>query len=279
MKIKKRYGVMVLLAVVALVAGLFGTASVAVASPDVETQVAFCVDGSGSIDATEWNLMVNGLATAVEDPATLPQDSTVEITVVQFAGDTASLEVAPTVIDSQATANAVGAAIRGITKRGGFTPTGAGIKMAKEQIVGSPSFAEADRQLINLCTNGRPEPDAEVQKAIDERNAAITAGIDQIDAECIGVTQVWLEWTRDEIAYPEPGVIAPPYPDPPGSQGFVREVTDFNEFAEAIREKFEVIIPPPPPVPGMTSWGIITVVVALGASMVVVLRRRQRLAE
>ena len=247
MKTCRSYGVMAFMLVAALLAGLVGMVAAptqAQAGPaTVKTQLAFCVDGSGSIDGAEWALLVGGLDAAIRDGTVVPRNSTVEVCVVQFAQDYASLEVPPTVIDSQGTADAIGTAILTIPKRGGYTPTGSAIQMAKLQIINSPNFGSADRQIINLCTNGHPEPTAQVQLAIDERNAAIAAGIDEIDSEAIGVTDYWRDWLRDNIVYPEPGVIAPPYPDPPGSQGFVRPVADFSQFAEAIIEKLERIFP------------------------------------
>jgi hypothetical protein len=213
------------------------------ASPAVEMQVAFVIDGSGSIDTSEWALMVDATAAMIEDPDCIPRNSTVELCIIQFAGSTASLEVSPTVIDSQATAEDIADDVRDIVKRGSWTPTGEGIKMAKEQITGSANFATADRQIINLVTNGHPEPDEQPAIAIAERDAAVAAGIDEIDSEAIGVEQVWLEWLRDNIVYPELGVIAPPYPDPRGSAGFVRPVDTFDDFAEALEEKCAVIFP------------------------------------
>ena len=213
------------------------------AAQGVKVQMAVCVDGSGSIDSSEWALMVEGLARAVENSSTCPQDGSAELTIVQFAGYTASLEVAPTVIDSQATADNVAAAIRIINKRGGLTPTSQGIINATDQITSSPNFDPAVRQIIDIATNGHPEPFSERQATIDARNDAIAAGIDEIDSEAIGVTSTWREWLRANIVYPGPGVFAPPYPDPPGSAGFVREVTTFAEFEEAINEKFEAAFP------------------------------------
>jgi hypothetical protein len=230
-----------LIILVAMLSVFPGSGSVTKALDGVHWQVAFLVDGSGSISSTEWGLMTNGLAGAIEDPTCMPHNGTVELWVIQFAGETATLEIGATVIDSLATAQAVANHIRtGIAKRGGYTPTGEAFKMAREELVAHMN-PEA-KQFINLITNGHPQPETtEVPKAIAERNAAIAAGIDEIDSEALGVLPEWLDWLRDEIVYPEPGVQAPPYPEPPGSQGWVRLVETFEEFAEAICDKFERI--------------------------------------
>jgi hypothetical protein len=272
---KTRRGFMALILVVTLLASLFGTASVAQATT-VDTQLGFAVDGSGSISGGEWDTMTEGLAMAIEDGTVVPQDGTVEICVVQFADNIpgAQVEVGATVIDSQATADAVAATIRAMGQMGGLTPTGAGITAVTAEMMASPNWATATRHIINLCTNGHPEPDPpEGQNAIDARNAAIANGITEIDAECIGVTAFWLEWTRDNLAYPEPAITAPPYPDPPGSVGFVVEVATFDDFPVAIREKLEVIFIPP--VPGITGWGLMAAAIMLAVLMPLALRRRE----
>ena len=130
------------------------------------------------------------------------------------------------------------------------------------------------RGIINLCTNGHPEPaDPEQQNAIDARNAAIADGITELDAECIGVTQTWFDWTRDSLCYPEPAVTAPPYPDPAGSVGFAVWVTEWQDFPAAIEGKLKAIIIPP--VPGITGWGLMVAAVMLAVLMPLALRRRE----
>jgi hypothetical protein len=266
-----RYGILAVLLVVALLASMLAMAPVARAQPSVVLQLAIPIDGSGSIDPTEFNLMREGLAQAVEDPNVMRMDGTVELCVQQFAGDIAGgaqVEVSPTVIDSQATASAVATTIRGITQVGGLTPTGAGITLALTEMQNSPNWNVATRHVIDISTNGHPEPeDPEVQNAIDARNAAIAAGVTEINAVAVGVTTQWLEWLRDEIVYPQPGTIAPPY-----TPGFVVEVTDFDGYADAIATKIEKEVEP---VPGIVGWGIAAAVIALGGAMLLMLRRRR----
>jgi hypothetical protein len=264
-----RYGILAVLLVVALLVGMLAMSPVARAQ-SVVLQLAIPIDGSGSIDATEFNLMREGLASAVEDPTIMPQTGVVEVCVQQFAGDIAGgaqVEVSPTVIDSQATADTVAATIRGITQVGGLTPTGAGITLALTEMQSSANWNVATRHVIDISTNGHPEPDSEVQIAIDARDAAIAAGVTEINAVAVGVTTTWLEWLRDNIVYPQPGTIAPPY-----TPGFVVEVTSFDEYAEAIATKIEKEVEP---VPGIVGWGIAAAVIALGGAMFLVLRRRQ----
>jgi hypothetical protein len=208
--------------------------AVAQAGPAVHLQVAFVVDGSDSIDVDEWHLITEGLASAIEDPCITLHNGSVELWVIQFAGSTATLEVDATIIDGQATAHAVGDYLRNdMLKRGGKTPTGEGFRMARERLI--THMDSAARQIIGLISDGHPQPmDVEVPEAIAERNAAIEAGIDEIDCVALDVQPEWIDWLRDEVVYPEPGVLAPPYPDPPGSRGWVRLVATLEQFEGAI---------------------------------------------
>ena len=45
------------------------------------------LDGSGSINEHDWDLMRNGLANAVENESVFPHDGSVELTVIQFGGN------------------------------------------------------------------------------------------------------------------------------------------------------------------------------------------------
>lgn len=252
----RRHAAIPLLLVVALLVSIFGmafaTTPLVEAQPqnEVRVQMVVCVDGSGSISAAEFDLMQEGLALAVENPAILPQDGSVELGVNLFGWESpphAEEVVAMTVIDSQAAADAVAAAIRAMTQPTGWTPTGAAITLATEMMQGSANWDVADLHIINISTDGHPEPDNQVATAEAARNAAIAAGITHIYAEAIGVEAQWLNWMRDYIVWPQPGVIVTTpdqYPEPPGSKGFVRVVESFEQYAEAIAEKIGEIIPP-----------------------------------
>lgn len=51
------------------------------------TQLAMVLDGSGSISDSDWDLMRNGLANAIENKSIFPHDGSVELTVIQFGGE------------------------------------------------------------------------------------------------------------------------------------------------------------------------------------------------
>ena len=137
------------------------------------------LDGSGSIQPADWTTMLEGVATAVEDPRCFSQDGSVELTVIQFAGFTSqlhfgisdtTLEAGPIVIN-QTNNHTVASAIRSISQKGGPTPTAMGIYLAADilsndtngylqgtswQGLGSRHFNPGNRQIIDVITDGAP---------------------------------------------------------------------------------------------------------------------------
>lgn len=145
-----------------------------------KTDIAFVMDGSGSIGNTDWRLQLEGFAGAVEDPGIVPHDGSVKITVVQFAGNSGFVEVPLTQITSQQVADQVAAALRAISQRGGGTPMAEGVNTAAQEIgTGTPGA----RQVMCVSTDGSPNNQ---QAALLAAQNAIQAGIDQIDAIAVG---------------------------------------------------------------------------------------------
>jgi hypothetical protein len=265
---RKRCAALTLLLLVMLLGSMLVGPAAALASNGVVWQMGICLDGSGSIDAGEWNIMLSGLQDAVGDPALVPQDGTVELTVVQFAGrnpedpaNYATLEVGPVVIDAGNVATIV-AQIGSIPQGGGVTPLAAGIDLLvqtmKYEADGSTvrgNWTDADWHAINISTDGLPNRPVDTATAKDAAEAAaanaVAEGIDEIDAEGVGFQPSDLQWMAgqqagsDGIVYPTPGVIVPPEPYPPRPpsgdfKGFVRACADFEDYSDAIKEKFIV---------------------------------------
>jgi hypothetical protein len=134
-------------------------------SPKVSVQLAFVLDGSGSIGQSNFNIALQGLAAAIRDPATVPQDGSVELTIIEF-GDSilAKVEVMPVVITSQTVANTVADLLcqgtncgtHALEYLGGYTPTASAIYLATDTLKASPNYADWKRQAINLVTDGGP---------------------------------------------------------------------------------------------------------------------------
>ncbi len=213
------------------------------------TQVCIALDGSGSIEPGDFTAMKQGLASAIMDSTVVPQNGAMEITVLQFGTFFSETPIiaGPSVVDSAAAANSIGNAILAATQLGGLTPTNAAIDKCKQEITGSANFAGSIRQTINISTDGDPTNQADT---IASRDAAVAAGIDEVDLEAIGNSPSINKML--EIAYPRPGYVAPPF----AGGGFVIQVATFADYATAIRQKLQQIIPQPTATP--TSTGTIT---------------------
>jgi len=208
-------------------------------------QLGLCLDGSGSISAADWTVIKNGVAAAITD--SLPHDSSVELTVVQFGFDTpldSQIEITPTIIDSDAAANGIATTILAMAQGGDNTPMAHGLNLTWSAMKNSPNFVSSEMQIINVATDGLPNillPESPTGIAPDDvtwvRNMAEGEGLDEIDAEAIGMGAD-VTWMRDGLVLPQPGTVAPPY-DP----GWVEYVPDAEAFAEAMTTKFEIIIP------------------------------------
>ncbi|MCD6520785.1 MAG: DUF1194 domain-containing protein [Anaerolineae bacterium] len=238
---------------------LIGTGlSVQAQGPTVRVQLAFILDGSRSIHPTNFTLMTYGLARALNDSSIVPRDGTVEVCVVQFgcpdAEEGIREELAPIVI-TETTIGHIVSHIRQIEQGRGDTPTAAGIRLGTALLRGSPNFARAERQVINVATDGLPydpakfpdDPyDGAKADALAAGHEAQAAGIDELDAEVVGdlgQRPGQLDFFLD-LVFPQPAKLVPPGGMAPG---FVRIVSDFSDFAAAIDEKLASILASPTP--------------------------------
>jgi hypothetical protein len=234
----------------------------------VRVQLAFALDGSRSIHPTNFTVMTYGVARALGNTSVVPRDGSVEVCVVQFglptsAGDTVKVELRPIAITDQ-TMGYIQSTIRAMVQGQGDTPTAGGIRVSTQLLTGSANFAGAERQVINVATDGLPYEPAKfpgvplqdvyalsAEDALVARDEAQAAGIDEIDAEVLGdlgQRPGQLQFFMD-LVYPKPANVVPPDPMAPG---FARIVTDFNDFEAAIYEKLAIILYPTP-TPTLTS--------------------------
>ncbi|MGE0258353.1 MAG: PEP-CTERM sorting domain-containing protein [Alphaproteobacteria bacterium] len=204
-------------------------------------QVGFLLDSSGSITASGWSTIVNGLAGALPQFLGSATD-TFELTVVSFSS-TASTIVAPTVI----TAGNIGALQATITAAP-FLNANTNYQVAFNAITAAmnPGGSNAAASYINFSTDGAPNepPGNPAQDGIDARNAAIAAGIDNISIEGIGAA-VDVGYLTGSICYPQACTIAPTFNFP--NQGFYIAVANTDDYADAIMQKIRVISRVPEP--------------------------------
>lgn len=222
------------------------------------TQLAMVLDGSGSIGTTDFGIMKEGLAVAIE--TYLPHNSMVELTVVHFAGYYANLEVGPIVI-TPANYVTVADLVRAIPYRGGVTPLACGLYLAADTLKASSDYDASYRQVVNIVTDGVPNVDSDpdspytgsynVAGAQAAAEAAMTYllstlamtsdsvsfGGDEVDVEAIDFPIDAYDWLKDNIVWPQPADES----WPPLAPGWIRSIDTYAEFAETIKEKFIIV--------------------------------------
>ena len=243
--------------------------ALAVAAPSTlsastpKVQLAIVIDGSDSISTEEWRLQKFGIADALGKPSVVPRDGSIELCVVQIGasglyGERVHVELEPTVVTEASIATII-ETVRAMRQGRGFTPIAGGIRTSARLITRSPYFAFAQRQVINIATDGMPydqlkfphlpkEENFVVSEAdaLQARNEAIAAGIDELDVEAMGDLgrgKNQRDFLR-ALVYPQPGAIVPPDQMKPG---FARITVDFDDFAEALIAKLNVVIGPVAP--------------------------------
>jgi len=224
------------------------------ADAPLRIQLCMVIDGSGSINSTEWNLITQALSKGVTDA--IPHDGSIELTIVQFGylnGVYARAEVSPTVIDN-ASYYTVAQQVLSIPKMGGSTPTAFGVYLGWQELKNSPRFTVAGRQVINLATDSKPSGAVRNNNAtsdLDENgqvtggddliavvNDAVNQGLDELDIEGISLDADPKDWFRNWVVYPHPGVVAPPF----SKAGWIRFVADVPEFANTLGQKLQAIV-------------------------------------
>jgi len=208
----------------------------------ISTQFAMIIDGSGSISPDSWDLMLDGIYDAVIN--NMPHDGSVEFTVVQFADtilNDARVEVGPTII-TEANYQSIANLVSAITHMYEFTPLAAGINVATNALL--PTASQYTRHIVNIVTDGAPNvPSGTAYTAAVNAiaNMVSTLGFDpdfdEIDVEAIAISPSDFTWMRDNIVWPQPGE------DnwPPMKPGWIRSVSNYQEFSDTIAEKFDII--------------------------------------
>jgi len=233
-------------------------AGAAHAQPQLD--LALCLDSSGSVSSSDFQLQLDGTAAAVGDPAIMPQDGSVRLTVIQF-GSSVSVELPPTEVTA-ANVSSVTTRIRNITKGGGGTNMAGCINEAVAQITGATPVSA--RQVIDLSTDGQPNDSAATLTA---SQAAQAAGIDAMNALGVGsgIDVAYLE----SIVFPQPAG---------GDNGFVTVTADFSAYAQEIARKIQIETRTAggmvEPIPTLGEWSIILLAALLVLVGSTALRRR-----
>lgn len=225
-------------------------------------QLAMILDGSGSINDNDWDIMKQGLSAAIKNDEVFPHDGSVELTIIQFGiyPNLCRVEIQPTIITTsnfQSIANT----IDNLNQGNGGTPMAAGIYLTTDTIKNSDNFNPNHRQIINLVTDGKPTywsnegeyfgrgdgyntDDIDLQTTEYARdytinNLEMTEEKDEFDSLAVGPSnKIDIPWLNSSIVWPQPGYVAPPFNN---GSGWVSHVTNWGEFSERVDMMFRVL--------------------------------------
>lgn len=231
--------------------GVVASSLVALAAPaaHAETiQLGFILDRSGSIGGTNWNIIVDGLAAAVNSFIPVGGPDTYEISVVSFA-TSASIDISNFLVTTagQRTnlANAISALGDGRANDvyvGGQTNFADAFTKMKDVLDNSAVFGPSGLSYVNFATDGVQNVGG---TGVAERNALIAnGGVDNISIEGIG-SGVDGNDLRTNFCYPQPCDTTIPYNFP--AQGFYIGVASAQEYASAIGNKIRTVTRVPEP--------------------------------
>jgi hypothetical protein len=208
----------------ALLAMTFTAAGSALANTTVGLELSLLVDVSGSISDSEFALQRTGYANVFTNSNfysnVVGNGGSLAVNLIYWSGTSQQTQaVGWTLIDSQATATAFGNDIAGAARPySGNTAPGSAINFAV------PLFAsntyDSARQVIDVSGDGAQNEGASTLAA---RNAALAAGIDQINGLVILGEAGLLAWYQNNVQG--------------GTGSFVNTAADFASFATAIDEK------------------------------------------
>lgn len=240
------------------------------------TQFVVLLDGSASIPSSgSWQLVVNGLEQAFSNELAVPQDGSVELTIIQFGvNDVCSkVEVGPVIIN-KTNIFSIGNLINDLkSKQGrGKTPIASAFYLGNYKMIKSTNFGGFNpdyRQVILLVTDGNANVISNTgsycgtfstetlgkisaAKARDYllSNLKMTMDRDEIDVIAVEpgtrYSPIDEQFLCEKIVWPQPSYNGTPPPEndlgwPPEGPGWYRYVKSWQEFADTINETVSVI--------------------------------------
>lgn len=225
----------------------------------VNIELTLLVDVSGSIDNSEWALQRTGYANAfinLNFNSVIGAGNSVAVNMIEWDGNANQQEVvAWTVINSQASAIAFGNAIAAHSRAfpGGSTAVGQALTFGRNSILNN-NF-DSDRQIMDVSGDGADNVNAD-PFTVNQRNAALAAGIDQINGLVILGENGLEPWYNANVKG--------------GANAFVQSAANFAAFGDAIDTKLHLELGGGVPLPSAAGLGF------LGLGVVGVQRRRVR---
>jgi len=230
------------------------------------TQFAMIMDGSGSIVASDWQLMRKGFSQALINDSVFPHDKSVELTVIQFGGSSpphAQVEIPPTIVNNQLSTpgyyQTISTKITNLAQLQGYTPMGCGIRLAADQLHNQGNFSQNTRQVCLMVTDGLANcnwisgtytgqyqgyPAGKSATEAARTYLLSTLGMnptqDEFDSLAVlgGSEPPDITWLNNTIDWPQPGHIAPPFVK---GFGWVSSVTTWQDFSARISQIFKLL--------------------------------------
>ena len=108
-------------------------------SPPELTDLVLLLDGSGSIDAADWRLQLDGYAAALRDTVNFPVDGSVAVSVVQWSADGSQpetrTEIPLTVLKDAAGVEGVVAKVLAVSQIGASTNPGDALRTGTDELL------------------------------------------------------------------------------------------------------------------------------------------------
>lgn len=220
-------------------------ASVPAVSSAAVIQLGFILDRSGSIGGGNWNTIVDGLSSAVGSLIPVGGANTYEVSVVTFS-TSASVDIANVLVTDATSRTNLATAIFNLgdgrsndVYNGGntnFADAFSKMTATLNNTIGGAAFS-----YVNFATDGVQNTGG---TGVTERNALISAGVDNISIEGIG-SGIDTADLQGNFCYPQPCDTSVPYNFP--TQGFYIGVANAAGYAAAIGNKIKVVTETPEP--------------------------------
>jgi len=143
--------------------------------------LALCIDGSGSISSSNFDLQKDAYVSVLNNASVLPRDGSVAVAVYLFSAKVTQVYDL-TVIDNTTISGLI-SAINGMTQTGGLTDIARAIDAARDELLNNPDGRSAADKIIDVSTDGIQTVPGDPAAAATN---AIALGIDYVNGLGIG---------------------------------------------------------------------------------------------